>query len=54
LDKIIKAGERRAKLLGLDKPQQIEFSRGPRVIGQNPAEVLAAAQKRLQQRKQES
>jgi hypothetical protein len=50
LDKVLKAMERRAKLLGLDKPQQIDMTSGPRVIGQTPEEIFEAAAKKLKQR----
>lgn len=46
LDKVIKASERRAKLLGLDKPQLIDVSQAPRVIGQSPIEIFDNAAKR--------
>lgn len=49
LDKVLKAMERRAKLLGLDAPEQLNIDGGLRVHGQNPLEVLEAAVIRLKQ-----
>lgn len=48
LDKILKAMERRARLLGLDAPEKIDLNQSGeiRVIGQNPVEVLEQGLKR--------
>jgi hypothetical protein len=46
LDKVLKAMERRAKLLGLDQPQLIDVTQGPRIIGQDRVTILENAAKR--------
>jgi hypothetical protein len=52
LDKILKAMERRAKLLGLDASEHVNVRAGVRVVGQNREEIFAAALARIQSKKE--
>jgi hypothetical protein len=54
LDKVLKAMERRAKLLGLDAPERLDVNAGVRVIGQQPDAILETALARLKKRNQDA